>query len=256
MKTSLKLLLPILSAAILAACGGGGNDNFDDRVGLAPPKVRLVHAIPAAGAVTLNRNGSAFSTATTGLAYKGASAYAETGTSSDLWVVRTVAAPSVDVGSVTFNADTGHKYTFIAIPDTSPVTSLQMIDDPFNKSLVSDNAHVRVFNAALNATNVDVYLTATTTDINTVAPTFAAVGYKRAAPATGSDALEAEGGAYLLRITAAGSKTPIFTAPVTLAKNADWLLLPIPASATPNDVKVLVVQADAATPALELTNTP
>lgn len=256
MKTSLKILLPILSAAILAACGGGGNDNFDDRVGLAPPKVRLVHAIPAAGTVSLLRNGTAFSGATSGVAYKGASAYAETGTSSDLWVVRTDAAPQVDVGSVTFNADTGHKYTFVAIPDTNPVTSLQMIDDPYNKSLTSDNAHVRVFNAALNANNVDVYLTPTTTDINTVNPTFAAVGYKRAMPATGSDSLEAEGGDYLLRITTAGTKTVIFRSPVTLAKNADWLLLPIPASVAPNNIKVLVVQSDSGTPSLELTNTP
>jgi hypothetical protein len=260
MKASLKLvLLPILSATVLAACGGGGNDNFDDRVGLADPKVRVVHAIPAGPTVTLQRNAAAFAPETINLAYKGASIYLTTGTQSDLWTVQTTASPPVAVGSVTFNADRGHKYTMIAIPDTNPATSLQMIDDPFNKGLVSDNAHVRVFNAALNATNVDVYLTPTTTDINTVAPTFAAIGYKRALPATGSDSLEVEGGAYVLRITAAGAVAPkavIFSAPVTLDKNADWLLLPIPASATPNDLKVLVVQSDAATPAVELTNTP
>lgn len=256
MKTSLKLVLPILAASILAACGGGGNDNFDDRVGLADPKVRVVHAIPAGPAVTLQRNGAAFAPETTALPYKAASIYLATGTQSDLWTVQTTATPAVAVGSVTFNADRGHKYTMIAIPDTNPVTSLQMIDDPYNKGIVSDNARVRVFNAALNATNVDVYLTPSTTDINTVTPTFAAIGYKRAIPATGSDSLEVEGGAYLLRITAAGTKAPIFTAPVTLAKNADWLLMPIPASATPADVKVLVVQSDATTPAQELTNTP
>lgn len=255
MKTSLKLLLPILSAAILAACGGG-NDSFDDRVGLADPKVRLVHAIPLAPSVTLSRNSVAFAPETSGIAYKGASVYLATDNKSDLWSVRTDTNPTVEVGSVTFNADRGHKYTMIAISDTNPTTTLQMIDDPFNKGIVSDNARVRVFNAALNATNVDVYLTPTTTDINTVTPTFAAIGYKRASPATGSDSLEVEGGGYLLRITTAGTKTVIFRAPVDLAKNADWLLLPIPASVTPNDLKVLVVQSDSATPSVELANTP
>ena len=40
------LALALLPAVLLAACGG--NDGIDDRLGTADPKVRLVHAVPAA----------------------------------------------------------------------------------------------------------------------------------------------------------------------------------------------------------------
>lgn len=257
MKTPLKLLVPLLSTLLFAACGGGSDDSFDDRVGIADPKIRVVHAIPTGANVSLLRNGTAFGTATSGLAYKSASAYADAQTASDLWSVRTDTTPSTEIGSVTFNADRGHKYTLIAIPDTNPVTSLQMIDDPFNKGLTSSNARVRVFNAALNAQNIDVYLTPTTqTDIATATPNFAAVGFKRAAPATGSDSLEVAGGSFNIFITTAGTKTVIFKSAFTLESNADWLLLPVPGSVAPNDIKVLVAKSDSGAPSAELTNQP
>lgn len=257
MKTSLKILAPVLASLLLAACGGGSDDSFDDRVGIADPKIRVMHAIPLGGTVSLLRNGTAFGTATSGLAYKSASAYADAQTQSDLWSVRTDATPSIEVGSVTFNADRGHKYTLIAIPDTNPVTSLQMIDDPFNKGLTTSNARVRVFNAALNAQNIDVYLTPTTqTDITAATPNFAAVGFKRAAPATGSDSLEVAGGSFNIFITTAGTKTVIFKSAFTLESNADWLLLPVPGSVAPNDIKVLVAKSDSGAPSTELPNQP
>lgn len=255
MNNPLKLLVPLVSAVLLAACGGGSDDSFDDRVGIADPKIRLMHAMPLGGAVSLYRNGAAFATATNGLAYKSASAYADAQTASDLWSVRTDTTPTVEVGSVTFNADRGHKYTLIAIADTNPTTSLQMIDDPFNKSLTSSNARVRVFNAALNAQNLDVYLTpTTTTDIAAVTPTFAGIGFKRAVPATGSDSLEVAGGSFKVFVTTAGTKTVIFRATVTLDDNADWLMLPVPDSVTPNDIRVLVAKSDSGAPSTELTN--
>lgn len=257
MNSSLKILAPLLASLLVAACGGGSDDSFDDRVGIADPKIRLMHAIPLGGTVSLNRNGTAFGTATNGLAYKSASAYADASTSSDLWSVRTDTTPAVEVGSVTFNAARGHKYTLIAITDTNPPTSLQMIDDPFNKGLTSSNARVRVFNAALNAQNIDVYLTPTTqSDITNSTPNFAAVGFKRAAPATGSDSLEVAGGGFNIFITTAGTKNVIFKSAFTLESNADWLLLPVPASAAPNNIKLLAAKSDSGTPSTELPNQP
>jgi hypothetical protein len=82
------------------------------------------------------------------------------------------------------------------------------------------------------------------------------VGYKEAVPESGQDSSELEGGDYQLRLTTAGTKTVVFTANVTLAENADWLLATVPGSVNANDVKVLVVQADSADPAVELANAP
>ena len=87
-------------------------------------------------------------------------------------------------------------------------------------------------------------------------PTFATVGYKQAVPASFSDSLQLEGSTYRIRITTAGTKTVIFNATVTLAKNADGLPTTVPGSVTPNDVQVLVIKADEGAAATELINTP
>lgn len=255
MKPATKLLLALVPALFIAACGGG-DDDADDRLDLADPKVRLVHAVPAAPNVSLFRNDAAQAGDVTNMPYKGASNYFDVSTNTDKWDVRTATSPALPVGTVTFDARRGTKYTLIAVPNAGSVTEVALIADPYNKGITSDNARVRVFNAAFNAPNLDVYVTAPAADIAAATPNFAAVGYKQAVPATGSDSIELEGGNYRLRMTVAGTKTVVFDTNVTLAKNADWLLMPVPASLTANDTNVLVVQSDAGAPATELSTTP
>ena len=255
MKPTTKLLLALAPVLMIAACGGG-DDSLDDRLGLADPKVRMVHAVPLAPNVSLFRNAQAQAADVTNLAYKGASKYFDVETGTAQWDVLTATTPALPVGGVSFDAQRGKKFTLMAVPNAGTVTEVALIVDPYNKGIVSDNARVRVFNASVNAQAVDVYLTPTTTDIATVPPTFGAVGYKQAVPSSGADSLEVEGGDYRLRYTTSGTKTVIFNASVTLAKNADWLLTSVPGSLTPNDVKVLVIKSDEGVPALELPNTP
>jgi hypothetical protein len=255
MKPTTKLLLALAPVLLVAACGGG-DDSLDDRIGVADPKVRMVHAVPLAPNVSLFRNSVAQAGDVTNVPYKGASKYFDVATGLATWDVLTATTPALTVGSVTFDAQRGKKFTLVAVPDAGSVTSLELIVDPYNKSLVSDNARVRVYNASVNAASVDVYLTAPTVDIATVTPTFAALGYKQSAPVSGADSLEVEGGAYRVRMTTAGTKNVIFNATVTLAQNADWLLTSVPGSVTPNDVRVLVIKSDEGVPATELVNTP
>jgi hypothetical protein len=255
MKTSTQRLLAVLPAFLLAACGGG-DDSLDDRLGVADPKVRMVNAIPLAPNVSLFRNSVAQAGDVTNLSYKGASKYFDVETGLGQWDALTATNPALPVGSVTFDAQRGKKFTLVAVPNSGSVTELAFIVDPYNKGITSDNARVRMYNASFNANSIDVYLTAPTADIATLAPTFATVGYKQAVPASGADSLEVEGSAYRLRITTAGTKTVIFNATFTLAQNADWLLTSVPGSVTPGDVKVLVIKSDEGAPATELSNTP
>ena len=256
MKPVSKLLLALVPALFLAACGGGNEDDLDDRLDLADPKVRLVHAVPLGPDVSLFRNGEAQASEVTGMPYKGASDYFDVSTNEATWEVRTATSPSASIGEVTFDPSRGEKYTLIAVPDAGSLTEVVLITDPFRKGLTSDKARLRAFNAAFNAANLDVYLTAPGADIATATPTFAAVGYKDAMPASGEDSIEVSGDTYQLRLTEAGSKTVVFDAEVVLEDNADWLLVPVPASLDANHVNVLAVRADAGTPAVEIDGTP
>ena len=255
MKTPTKRLLAVLPALLLAACGGG-DDDANDRLDLADPKIRLVHAVPLAPDMTLYRNDQGVAPQLTGLSYKDASPYVEIGTDTFRWDVKTETTPAVPVGNVTFDAHRGDKYTIVAVPDAGSATDVVLIADPYNKSIVSDNARVRVFNASFNAPTLDAYLTAPGADLASLQPTFAAAGYKQAVPASGHDSLEFEGSTYQLRLTTAGTKTVVFNATVNLAQNADWLLTTVPASVSQNDIKVLVVRADSPDPAVELSHNP
>jgi len=241
--------------AMLAACGGS-DDSFDDRADIADPKIRLVHAVPNGPNVSLFRDNQAQGADVTNMAYKGASNYFDTDRGTHTWEVRTATSPAVSLGSQTFETRTGNKFTLITVPNAGSVTEVAMISDPYNKSVTSDDARVRVFNAAFNSVNFDVYITPAATNITTVGPTLANAGYKQPVPASGADSIDLEGGDYVLRLTMPGTKTVFFTAPVALPKNADWLLVPVPGSLTPGDVRVLVVQSDMGAPATELTNQP
>ncbi|HXD07606.1 MAG TPA: DUF4397 domain-containing protein [Burkholderiaceae bacterium] len=252
-------LLAAATVTLLAACGGGGsNDNLDDRLGIADPKLRLVHAVPGGPDVSLWRNGLKDADAT-GIAYKTASKYYVINEGRTDLQIKTASGDTA-VAAAQLDSNRGHRYTLVALPGSSGVDVLA-IDDPYQKGLTSEKARVRVANAAVNTQAVDIYLTAPNADLNTAAPQFASVGYKAANPPTGNDSVEFDGGDYQLRVTTAGTKTVIFNAGVTLGKNVDWLLVSIPDAGlagvlTPNAIRMIVVKADdnAATASQELTS--
>lgn len=256
MKLIHKLLLAAAPLAFLAACGGG-DDSLDDRLDIADPKVRFVHAASLSPAVSVFRNDVAQADATN-VAYRGASRYYDVETGTATWRVATTSG-NATVGTVSFNATRGDKFTLVAVPDLALTgAEVLLIADPYDKELTANNARVRVLHAASNTPSaVDVYLVPTGTDIATIGPNFAGVGFKTANPASGANSVDftVGSGAYQLIITAAGSKTQVFSAPVTVTNNADWLLTVLPDSVVPGDVKVLVVKSDDAAATQEIANT-
>lgn len=238
MKLNRKRFLALLpAAALLAACGGGGD--LDDAVDVADAQVRFVHAAQTAPAVTLFRNGAAQADASN-VAYPFASNYYDVESGAATWRVGT-ANGNAEVGTLQFDARRGSKYTLLAVPGATTPEVL-LVDDPFDKGLTSDRARVRVLNGSFTAQNVDVYLNAAGTDIAAVPANFSSVAYKAAMPPSGDDSAELDGGNYLLRVTTAGTKNVIFSAPVTLTKDADWLITTVPSALAPNALKLVVVQ--------------
>lgn len=237
-----------LGTLLVTACGGSNDDDLDDRLDIADPKVRFVHAIPLPAAlnVSLYRN-DAKQADVTNVAYKFASRYFDVAEGNATWTLKTETNPTIDLGSIALDAHRGDKYTFVALPGSSAADFL-LIEDPYNKSLTSNEAHVRVVNAAFNAASVDVYLTAEGADLAPLSPTFAAVAYKTSNPGSGADSREMNGGSFQLRVTTAGTKTVIFSKTVVIGNNADWLITTIAdegiGAVTPNDIRVLLVKAD------------
>jgi Domain of unknown function (DUF4397) len=236
------LLVAFASAGVMVACGGSDDDSLDDRADLADPKIRFVHAVPGAPNVTLQRNGIN-EASMTDVPYKFASQYVNVGTQDYSFSLRTATA-NAELTTLALSAARGNKYTLLALPTSSGVEMLA-IRDPYNKSLNSNNARLRVMNAAANAVAFDVYVSTPAADLATATANIASVGYKAVKPETGADSISLEAGTYRLRLTPAGSKVAFFNALVTVPTNGDWLLLSLPeVLATPNSVRLLLVRSD------------
>jgi len=237
MKILHKLLFACIPVMGLAACGGS---DTADRLDVADPVVRFVHASPIAPNVTLYRGAVAQSDATN-VPYKFASDYFDVDMGISDWSVKT-AVGAVNVGTVSIDPVRGNRYTIVALPSSSTDSSTYLIVDPYNKPLGSSSTRLRVMNASFNASNIDVYMTGIGADITVPGanPIIAGTAYKTSGPASGNDSVDIPGGTYQVTITAAGTKTILFKGQVAFDSNKDVLLLTVPDTVTPGAIKTLV----------------
>jgi len=252
------LAAALLGASLLAACGGS-DDNLDDRLGVAEPKLRFVYVAPSGPPVSLYRNDEKQADASNAHFMFG-SRYFNVARGGATWAVKTEGtAPATSLGSVSIDAQKGEKYTIVALPSGAATSlDLLLIDDPYDKGLASSKARLRFVNAAPEPGSIDIYVTSPTTDIATVQPIYSQVTYKSASPASGADSFETDGGTYLVRVTRVGSKEVIFSKPLKVDSNADWLLSVIPPDAGATAPRLLLVRADdqnASQPTVELFTT-
>jgi len=241
MKSALKLVLACAPMIFVAACGGGSD--LADRLDVADPSVRFVHASETAGNLTLNVAGQPQSLATTNTAYPFASNldYGISTSAAD-WTI-TTAIGNVPVGnSVNIDPKRGNRYTLVAVRSATNTTGLYLIDDPYNKAVNSTSTHLRVMNASFNTPGIDVYMNDPAADFTatTVAPLIAGTAFNTAGPASGSDSRDIPGGTYQLRITTAGTKTVLFSGPLTFGDNQDVLILTVPDATAPSGIRALV----------------
>jgi len=239
----LKALAVVAATAVVAACGGG---DTEDRLDVRDPVVRFLHAVPGGANLSFFRQDAVQGDATD-VPYKSVSRYYDVSNNSATWSARASSTSTVPLASVDVNPEQGNRYTFVALPGmTAGTVDLIAIDDPYDKGLTNDHARVRALHAAPAVAPVDVYLMQPAQDLATMTPTYSALAYKSALPSSGSDSTEIAGGSYRLVLTAAGTKTVVFDAPVvSIANNADWLLVAIPGpSGAADDVRVLVAQGN------------
>jgi hypothetical protein len=250
----------VAAASVLTACGGG-SDDVGKELGLTNPEIHFIHAIPGGPSVDFLVNGTAPS-GQTNIAYKGVTNFTNINTGSTN-VGYSATGTTTALASGNFpDVAKGHEYTVLALPGLA-APDIGLIDDPFDKGLLSNSARLRGFNASANATNLDFYLVqATSTNISAVSPTMAGVSFKNAVPASGQDSIYVSGGQYVLIATVAGSKTPIFQSQsFSLSNNADWLVTSVPIAGAlsqlvPGQIHLLIAQnGNTSTPSVELSNT-
>ena len=239
-KRTLILGLPLIA---LSACGGG---DTEDRLGIADPVMRFVHASALTPNLTLYRNDVARADVSN-VSYKSASNYLYTDSGTAQWQVKTNIL-SVSFGNISIDAKRGNRYTIVAFPLSVTETLLYEIRDPYNKSVSSDRAKLRIVNGSFNADNIDLYINSIGTDISLagVVPLISNTSYKTAGPASGNNSVDIDSGNYQLSITVAGSKTILSKGLISVEKNKDILLVTLPDSLFPTAVRTLIkVDGDA-----------
>jgi hypothetical protein len=222
------------SALVLAACGGGGTA---DVLNISNPTMRIVNAMPSDPALQLYRNSDQQTIA--GMpTYEESSKYFDTVNATSEWSVRD-ASTGLQIGDTSLAASGSTRYTLIAFPGSTTAADLMQISDPYDVSLTSDSARVRVVNASLNSGPFDVYITAPGVDIVANAATLTNVAYETAVPASGENSYSFPSGTYEIRLTIAGTKTVFFDGTLSANNNDDLLLVSLPNSDAAGDVKLL-----------------
>jgi hypothetical protein len=119
------------------------------------------------------------------------------------------AGNTVELGAASHNFEAGKYYTVIingfARAGGNPAKQIQIIEDAV-PTPTTDIA-VRAIHAGAGIGNVDIYLTATTTTAISGAPALAGVPFRGASAYASRPA-----GAFAVRVTAAGSTTPLISA--------------------------------------------
>jgi hypothetical protein len=197
-----------LLAVTLAACG-----EEDVPTGLTPPgafgRVRFVNAVndpTKADRINVSVAGTPLGG---GVAYGGAATgttttYAPTLVGTWPVAVRRTADTTVKVFDGNVNVATeGTDYTVLGVGNAAGVTAVTLTDA--NAVPAAGSVKIRAVHASAAApANIDVYFTAAATDIATVAPSIANLAFRSA-----GNYVTLPAGAYRVRVTAAGSKTPI-----------------------------------------------
>lgn len=233
MKPLWKALLASVPVALIAACGGG---DTEDRLDVADPAVRFVHASPLAPNLTLFRANVALPDATNA-PYMFASNYADIAMGAADWQVKTADAAALTIGTtIPIDPARGTKYTIVAVPAAPTGSSTFLIVDPYNKPLGSSSTRLRIMNAA--PTTVDLYMDPPGTNIAGATPFILGTAYKTSGPVSGSDSRDIQDGTYQATVTDSGTKTIRFQGTVAFNANKDILLITVPDATT--GVKMLI----------------
>ncbi len=164
-----------------------------------PASLRVFHTSPDAPAVDVVVNDAFAAPLVPGLSFPNFAGYVNV--PADTYNVKVTAAgnPGVIVIDADLTLEASQAYDVLAVDTLAAIEPLVLNDDP---RPVSTYAKVRIVHSSPTAQDVDIYVTAPGTDINTVDPTLAVVPFKAS---TGYIPLPE--GSYDVTVVPAGTKT-------------------------------------------------
>jgi hypothetical protein len=140
--------------------------------------------------------------------------------------------------------------TIIATDFLAQIVPLVLSDE--NTPPSGNILKIRVVHSAPSAPPVDVYVTAPGADINAATPTLSNVAFTEFSPF-----LEIPEDDYQIRVTAAGSKDPVFdSGTVTLEAGSILTAVAVDATSGESPISLVVLTNDPTTPFIEIDDTP
>ncbi|MEW5755536.1 MAG: DUF4397 domain-containing protein [Pseudomonadota bacterium] len=230
------IILALLSA--MAIMLTGCDDDEDPTA-----QVRVVHASPDAPNVDVLVNNNV---ALSAVPFKGVSRYLSVDLGDDPNFKINAAGTSTTVIDDTLPLEEGKQYTLLAVNTLSNIEPLLLADE--TASPASGFLKVRVLHASPSAPEVDVYVTAPGDDIATMSPALSDVSFKDY-----SDYLEIAEGDYRVRVTGAGSKTPVYdSGTVALGAGVTYTIVAVTTTTGLSPISLLVLTGDNSNPSIEI----
>lgn len=181
-----------VSAAMLAACGGGGSDDDSGNA-----QIRLVNASSAYSTLDLTVSDSS---AATGVAYGGVSAYASAKAGESITTL--VKNAGSTISSLYPTLTKGSHYSVIAYGWSGNMKSTILQEE--EEAPAENYSKLLVLNLAADAGTLDIYLTQNTDSLDNASPTISAI-----AGGGSSGYTSITSGTYRVRVTGAGKKSDL-----------------------------------------------
>jgi len=179
--------------------GTGSAELFDSAT---PADIRFIHASPDAPAVDVVVNDDFAAPLVSDLTFPDFTPYASVPAASYNVKVTDAATQTVVPIDVDVTLDAATRYTVLAVGELASLEPLIAADDPRR---VATEAKVRIIHASPAAQNVDIYVTAPGTDINTVSP---AANLTNVPFKANTGFLSLAAGDYEVTVVPTGTKTP------------------------------------------------